>query len=821
MMMNSAAPTFDLWQKYAPGSVTCSHCGLNVPASLLTPGTSEQFCCNGCKAVFHAINASGLQDYYAFRQQGGQIGQQAKTSGKSYAEFDDIAFVQSYCRTQANGAMSAELFLEGVHCSACVWLVEHAAGTCGQTTTARLDVQRSTATVTWNPKETSLAAIAQRLDAIGYTAHAVRGNDADALRKREERALLARIGVAWAIAGNVMVMSLALYTGWFSDMDLETTQLFRWVSLALTIPSIAWCGQVFFRGAMRGLRAGILHMDLPIAIGLAAGFIGSTINTLRGTGEVYFDSVASLIFLLLIGRWLQQRQRRVASDATALLFNLAPSAARRVVDGEVREVAVVSLAVGDVVQVRAGDTIPIDGSVIQGQSSLDTSLLTGESLPVAVQIGAKVHAGTTNLTAQLHIKTTATGAQTRVGQLMQQVEEASRRRAPIAALADRVLPYFVAIVLSLAAITAAIWLLINPNLALDHTIALLVVTCPCALGLATPLALHAALGKAAQMGVLVKGGDAIERLSKQGLVLFDKTGTLTQGEMTLQRWRGDTSVQALVAAAEKQSSHPLAQALVRALAHLPALQVDSFVQTGGGGLAARVGGRDLLVGSPAFVANKLGGESTFADDCVAELTAAGLTPVLIAVDGAVCAAAGLGDALRPDAAQSIAQLQAMGMKIGILSGDHPTVVADVARQLGLDPGACVGAATPEAKLAYVREKLAQGPVFMVGDGVNDAAALAAATVGIGVHGGAEASLAAADVFLTRPGLHAIVSTLIGARRTVHVIRRNIAFSLFYNAIGIALAMSGHLNPLLAAILMPIGSLTVVSSSFRSRTFGGR
>ncbi len=799
-------------------AIACSHCDNPVPAALVRADQTEQFCCHGCETVYFAIRAQGLDGYYSLRKDATQSSQRPHTTDRTYREFDDVLFQSRYCRTLPDGTIRTELFLEGVHCGACVWLVERAAGTFGSGTRARLDIGRSAAEVIFDPKTTSLSEVARRLDTLGYASHPYRGSDARDLRVQEERALMGRIGVAGAVAGNVMVMAITLYSGYFTDMDAETEQLFRWVSFALTIPAFFWSAQAFFLGAWRALKARMLHMDLPIAVGLSAGFIGGTVNVVRGTGEIYFDSVATLIFLLLVGRWLQLRQRRMAGDAAELLYALAPSSARLVENDQIQEVPVERLAAGDIVEVRAGDTIPTDGVVVAGRSAVDASVLTGESRPLDVAEGDHVDAGTLNLSALLRIRTEATGEDSRVGRLMLAVAEAARRRAPIVAMTDHVIGYFVAVVLVLAAVTAGLWLWLDPKLALDHAVALLIVTCPCALGLATPLAVTAAVGKAAQRGILIKGGDALERLAKPGLVLFDKTGTLTEGKLALMQWLGDASVQSCVAVLEQQSAHPLARAVVQHFGPQPDRLVADVLQTVGGGLEATVDGHAIVVGSPVFVAQRVGSLPQPAHAWIAQLTQQAWTPVLVAQDGAVVAAMGFGDPIRPEAAACLRALEALGMQVGILSGDHPDVVAAVARQLGIPVSHVQGGATPEQKLARVQAELPNGPVLMVGDGVNDAAALAAATVGISVHGGAEASLAAADVFLTRAGLDSIVTLISGARRTVNTIRRNILFSLLYNLLGAGLAMAGLLSPLLAAILMPLSSLTVVSSSFKSRTF---
>jgi Cu2+-exporting ATPase len=385
-------------------------------------------------------------------------------------------------------------------------------------------------------------------------------------------------------------------------------------------------------------------------------------------------------------------------------------------------------------------------------------------------------------------------------------------------LADRIAGRFVAAVLILAAVTLALWLRLDPARAVDHAVALLIVTCPCALGLATPLAVSAAIGQAARAGFLIKGGDVLESLARPGRMWLDKTGTLTAGRAALLEWVGEEWAKPLVAAAEAHSSHPLARAFVTALGE-PARAPVEVVETPGGGLEARVGGRRVLVGSPDFVAARGGAAPGPLRAAVAAFTRDGLTPVLIAVDGAPVAAAGFGDPLREDARAALERVRALGWQVGILSGDHPAIVAATGRRLGLDPAQCRGGVPPEEKLARVAAAAAEAPVVMVGDGVNDAAALAAATVGIAVHGGAEAALAAADVFVTRPGVARIADALCGARRALRVVRRNLAISLLYNVAGVALAMGGLLSPLVAAVLMPLSSLTVITSSYRARTFG--
>jgi Cu2+-exporting ATPase len=811
-------------------TVECAHCGLRVPPGQIEDGAARQFCCAGCRTVHAVIHEHGLERYYALRaSEGGTMGP-ARSSGRSYAELDDPGFRSRACRPTADGLLSTELYLEGVHCSACVWLVERLPRLVPGVVEARLDLPRAQALIIWDPGAVQLSAVAARLGSLGYTPHPCRGLDAQAIRRREDRTMLARIGLAGAAAGNVMAIAFALYGGMVDGMEPQFAALFRWASLVVALPAVIWGGGVFVKGAWTGLRAGTLGMDLPISLGLLAGFLHGAVNTARGDGEVYFDSLTVLIFLLLVGRYLQRRQQRAAADATELVAALAPSRARLLEDGQAREVPLEALVPGVLVEVLAGDLVPADGVIVSGRSSLDVSLLSGESRPIAVSEGDRVHAATLNLAARLTVRVQSAGADTRVGRLMKLVEEHARRRAPIVQLADRISGHFVAAVLVLAAATLALWLRLDPARAVDHAVAVLIVTCPCALGLATPLAMSAAIGQAARAGLLIKGADVLEKLSRPGRMWLDKTGTLTAGQAMLVAWAGDQTVKTLVAAAESHSAHPLARAFVAALGPPEGGSAEGFAgemapaavveirETQGGGIEASVERRRVVVGAPDFVVTRVGGIPAPLRRSLDAFTADGLTPVVIAVDGAAVAAAGFGDPLREDAAPALARMRALGWQLGLLSGDHPEVVAAVGRRLGIDPADSRGGAAPEDKLRLVAAGALEGAVVMVGDGVNDAAALAAASVGIAVQGGAEAALAAADVFVTLPGVARVAELLDGARRTMRVVKRNLAISLVYNVASVSLAMAGLLNPLVAAALMPLSSLTVIMSSYRARTF---
>ena len=777
----------------------CAHCRL--PA--LDDGAIDGpiFCCSACATAYAMINAHGLGAYHRFPERRGAA---VHPSGRAFSDFDHEAFRARYVHTDAAGVSHIELALEGVHCASCVWLIERVPLLVTGVARVELDVRHARASVTWDPAATSLSEIARTLDSLGYTPHPYRGGDRAAMRRRDDRAMLVRIGVAGAIATNVMLAAVALYTGEFNAMDRGSLQLFRWLSLALTVPALVWPGRVFFTGAWAALRVGTVHMDVPIALALGAAATRGAINTVTGTGPVYFDGVCALVFLLLVGRFLQARGQRAATDATEQLFALTPATARVIQpDGATVDVPADAVAVGALIAVHAGETIPVDGEVVAGASRLNRAILTGESADVSVQVGDTVYAGTLNRSAVLRVRVTASGDDSRIARILAQVDESARRRAPVVLLADRL----------------ALWLRRDPSAAWDHAIALLIVTCPCALALATPLAMSAAVGRAARSGIYVKGGDTLESLSRPGVLVLDKTGTLTVGDITLVSWSGAESVKPMVLALEAASTHPIAEGFRRAWPDVEAVESSLVAHTLGGGIIGVVDGHSVVIGSPRFVTSRL-------PEVISPTRPSdGNTPVIVAIDGCIVARAGFGDAIRPDALASLTTLRARGWTTLLLSGDACEVSQRVGAALGFAPAEIIGESSPEEKAERVRslvlatrEGLTPPCVAMVGDGVNDAAAIAAATVGIGVHGGAEASLATADVAMTRDGLGALVELTEGATRAMRVIRRNIVWAFGYNTIGVVLAMTGHITPLVAAIMMPVSSLTVVLGSWFGNTF---
>jgi Cu2+-exporting ATPase len=801
-----------------------------VPAGLVRDGDAQQFCCNGCRQVYTLVREWGFDQYYALVQRQNGVLEPARVTGRSFDDFDDERVQAEATDAAGEGRCRTRFYLEGVHCAACVWLVEKLPAALHGVGEVRLNLSSGVAEITWSPGDTRLSTIARALDRLGYTPHLHRAAAVQDARRVEDRAALVRLGVAAACAMNLMFLHGAIYAGEYSGMDAPYYVFFRWLSLTVAVPVLLFSARPFFQTAIAGLRARVVHIDLPVAIALAVTFAASAWNVLRGSGPIYFDSLAMLVAALLGGRQVQRSAQRAALERADSLRGAAfLEFARRISgpgpDAPVVEVPLTALAPGDRVEVRSGELVPVDGVVLAGRSSLDNAVLTGETAAVPVGEGDAVNAGATNLGARLIVRVDAAGSETRVGALLAVVQKALAQKPALLVTTDRLARRFVQALLAAAAATAvAGWALAGPSIAFERVVALLVVACPCALGLSVPLAVSIALLRAARGGVFIKNPDALERLRHVGTVLLDKTGTLTEGRSTVARWHGDTAALQLARDLELESSHAVARAF-RASAG-PALRVVRTVagvtEVPGRGISGRLDGRDVAVGNRVHLeAAGLNVSASFAG--VADgIAADGLSPVFVAVDGRVAGVAGIGDAIRPDARQTIDRLRARGISVRILSGDHPEVVARAGARLGLDASDAIGGLTPEAKrdvvAGLVAGRAGAGAVVMVGDGVNDAAALALADVGIAVHGGMGATIVAADIVLTREGVAPVADILEGARRLRGVVRRNLAFSLFYNAGASALAIAGMVGPLLAAVLMPVSSLTVILSSAFTRTF---
>ena len=797
---------------------SCTHCGLPVPIKLQTE-SEPWFCCAGCEvayAILQNLDSCILDELNESRLPAG--------ADLSYEEMDHPQFQELYARELEPGLYRIRFHLEGMHCASCLFVIEKLPEFMPGVISARVNLSTASVDLIWDSTLVPLSEIARTLDRLGYRPHPPQNNDAQRMFQLENRKQLIRLGIAGACAGNVMLIAFALYAGMFTGMSAEHLNLFRWTSAGLAMVSILWPGQVFFRGAYSAIRNRIPQIDLPVALGITIGGIAGVINSIRGTGEIYFDSLTVLIFLLLVGRYIQFRQQHHALSHLSLLKSITPRSARLISHGEVLTVPIEVLKPGDQVEVRAGDVIPADGTVFAGDSTVDESILTGESRPRVTQAGDLVTAGTINLTSPLKIDIQAVGEKTRIGRLMNLVEQGVSSRLPMIELANRIAGIFVVSVILLAVICFVIWWSSGMKIAVSNSISLLIVTCPCALGLATPLALAVAQGKAARRAILINSGDVMERLATPGFLWLDKTGTLTYGKMQVYDWSGDRSFLPQIGALEKQVVHPIATAFTTyidqqsEIVDPDSLSLQEIDYTPGLGIRGKVDGHWISIGSEAYITEQGILLSAELEQKMAEYRQRGLTAVLVVADEQVVSIWGIGDELRADASSTIQELKQSGWSIGILSGDHPEIVSQIAECIGVEPEFVHAEVRPEEKLRIIQESTRKMTTVMVGDGVNDSAALAAASVGIAVHGGAEASLQAAAVYLNRPGLAPLKELIEGACMTNHVIYRNLMISLVYNLFAAGLALGGMINPFIAALLMPISSVTVLILSFMNRAF---
>jgi Cu+-exporting ATPase len=566
-----------------------------------------------------------------------------------------------------------------------------------------------------------------------------------------------------------------------------------WIQLALTLPVVFYSGAPFYMAAWRALRHSSANMNSLIALGTGAAFLYSVYETARGGHEVYFEAAAVIVALVLTGRTLEARARAKASEAIRKLADLQPATARVVRDAVEIEVPVDDVRAGDTVAVRPGERLPVDGTVLEGESAVDESMLTGESMPVDKRAGAVVYAGTINRSGAFRYSAAKSGRGTVLQRMIELVKQAQGSRAPVARLADVVSAYFTVGVLIAAAITFAAWLIFaSAGVALINAVAVLIIACPCALGLATPVAIMVGTGRAAGRGILIKGGEALEMARRIDTVMFDKTGTITQGKPRVTRiitgpGFAENELLHLAASAERHSEHPIGKTIVEeAAARGIALEEAlDFAALPGRGVRARVAGREVKV------------ERT------------------ITVDGLPAGSIEVADSIKPEAAEAVRRLRSMGFEVWMITGDRQATADAIAREAGIHR--VLAEVLPEHKVDAVKKLQAAGNrVAMVGDGINDAAALAQADLGIAMGSGTDIAMEAADITLMRGDLLGVVEAIELSRRTMRIIRQNLFWAFAYNAIGIPVAAMGLLSPMVASAAMALSSVTVVTNSLRLR-----
>jgi Cu2+-exporting ATPase len=770
-------------------------------------GESREFCCPGCQAVAEAIVAGGLESYYQHRSEASANPEALPVQlVDELALYDRIDVQQPFVRHEGELAETT-LLMEGISCAACGWLIEKHLRTLPGVDEARLNLSNHRLHVRWADAQLPLSKILSELRHIGYAAHPYQADRASEQLASENRLALRQLGVAGLLWFQAMMATMATWPEFNIDLSPELHTILRWVALFLTTPIVFYSCAPFFKGAMRDLRTRHLTMDVSVSLAIGSAYVAGIWTSITGVGELYFDAVGMFALFLLAGRYLERRARERTAAATAQLVNLLPASCLRLsADGQSERILLSELRVGDQVLVHPGAVLPADGKILDGQSSIDESLLTGEYLPQPRVPGDAVTAGTLNVEGALTVEVQALGQDTRLSAIVRLLDRAQAEKPRLAEIADRAAQWFLLLSLIAAAAIGLLWWELDSSRAFWIVLAMLVATCPCALSLATPTALTAATGTLHKLGLLLTRGHVLEGLNQIDTVIFDKTGTLTEGRLALRSIRplgelGSDQCLGLAAALENRSEHPIARAFGRA-----PLAAEEVHSTPGLGLEGVVGEQRLRIGHPGFVCELSGAAVPVMPDEAGQW-------LLLGDSHGPLAWFVLDDRLRADAGALLLACKARGWRTLLLSGDSSPMVASVAAELGIDEAR--GGLRPDDKLQVLQQLHKQGrKVLMLGDGVNDVPVLAAADISVAMGSATDLAKTSADAVLLSNRLDALVQAFSLARRTRRVIIENLLWAGLYNGLMLPFAALGWITPVWAAVGMSISSLTVVLNALR-------
>ena len=782
----------------------CFHCGLHIPPQInyhtTVLGKRQAFCCPGCSAVAEAIVKNGLEDYYHYRS---EFAEKAPENEDDLLQklkiFDDDSILQEFVESH-DDASEIQLTISGINCAACGWLIEKQLAKLTGIMKVGVNVSARRASVTWDNQHLKLSQILNHIEKIGYHARPFQPEQHEAIFKQENKAFLKRLGLSGLMTMQVMMLNIGVFFDLFGHIEPQTKQYFNWLSLFLTTPVMLYSASEFYTSALRGLRAKTVNMDMPITVALGITYISGVFATAQNTGQTYFESLCMLVFLLLVSRYLEHSARYKAAQTSANMLEYMPTTAT-LLDGEVLvPVLAKTLKVGQLVLVKTGELVPVDGVITHGQGQLDQAMITGEFDLVSKFTGDQVLAGSLNQLGTLTVQVTASLQQSTLSQISQLQTQAMSTKPRIASLADVFSQYFVVAVLLIACISYVVWLQIDPPEALWVMVAVLIATCPCALGLATPSALSCAIANLNSKGVLLKRGDALEQLTLVDWIGLDKTGTLTEGKFTLTQCinlnvKSDDFYIELAASIEQYSSHPIAQAFSQ---YDSPHAVTEFQSEMGKGVSGLIDGMLYKLGAATFV------------DFHVPKSMRNCNVFLQSECGILCGFL-LSDTLRPQGESLIDYLKPYS--VNLISGDIAPIVKSVAKQLGIQNW--LAEQSPQDKLHTIKEAQAKDHVvLMVGDGINDGPVLAQADVSITLGAGSDLAKTSADIVLLDNELAKLKMIFSIAKRCKTKIKQNIGWAIGYNLLILPLAVMGLLSPWMAVLGMSLSSLIVVVNSTR-------
>lgn len=789
--------------------VACDHCHLEFSAEVMIKDNTHYFCCKGCQGVYHLLEDEGMDEFY--NRLGEQTLAPPTTSMQTASSFDDETFYEQFVQVDDEGFSHIALIIEGIHCSACVWLNEKMLHQMDGVVEADINFTNHKAHITWQDDIVKLSAIVEMIRAIGYDAFAYDPTLQEQRANKERKDYYMRMAVAIFASMNVMWLAIAQYAGYFSGISKDMVFILNSAEWVLSTPVLFYSGWIFFRGAYYGLKNKIVNMDVLVSTGALLTYLYSIYLTLIVHKEAYFDSVSMIITFVLVGKFLEVISKKQAADTIDSLSRLIPNSVMCMEDNQIISKALNSVKRDDIIVVNAGDRIAIDGVIVEGEGSMDESSITGESVPIYKHTADEVISGTVSIDAQIIYRASNDFAHSTLNTLVQMVEKAMRTKPKIEQMANRLSEHFSVAVLLLAFVTFAIWLGVTHNFeqAFMVGISVVIIACPCALALATPVATLVGMGVANKQGILFKEAAQLETLAQIDTVLLDKTGTLTQGKLSVVQmiWHHEEDNTLQNSEALKVlcsgSKHPVARAIAAAIDVTP-----SYVQTVQS-VPAR--GVRMQQGDSVY----LGGNWKFVQENGVDVAAcqSAYTHFYFVKDNQLVATIELEDKLRIGVASAINALKKMGMEVMMLTGDHEQAARQIAAQAGISNIAFE--LKPQDKEAMVASLQEQGKrILMVGDGINDVLALARADISIAMGEGSDIAMDSSDIILMNDAFKSIVTSVQIGRRTYAFIRQNLFLSLLYNGITIPLAMAGYIIPLIAALSMSFSSLLVVGNSMR-------
>ena len=785
--------------------VACDHCHLEFSKDVMIKDGEHYFCCNGCQGVYHLLSDEGLDSFYD-KAKGVKLSPPTQQYEDS-KNFDSPAFYDKFVKTDENGFSRVALVIEGIHCSACVWLNEKALHKMDGVIEANINYTNNKATIVWDDEIVKLSEIVEMIRAIGYNAFPYDPSIQESRANKERKDYYYRMAVAIFATMNVMWIAVAQYAGYFTGIKQDMKTILNIAEWVLATPVLFYSGWVFFRGAYYGMKTKSVNMDILVATGATLTYIYSIYITVTQSGEAYFDSVSMIITFVLIGKFLEVLSKKSVADALDIMGKDIPSEVEVVQDGNIVALKLADVKVGDTIIIKSGQKVLFDGEIINGEGCFDESSLTGESEPICKEVGDKVISGTLSIDADVQIRATKDFEHSTLAHLTNLLEESLNKKPHIQQIANKLSEYFSVTILAFSVLTFIGWIMLGHDFERSFmvAIAVIVIACPCALALATPVATLVGLGIAARRGILFKEAAQLETMAKADMLLLDKTGTLTLGKPeVVNEKQFEKYDKKILVSLTKLSNHPVSKGVFHSLDFKGGeVCFDSFKQHPSMGIEAYIGEKRYLGGN-AKLLKYFDIEFTYESE---------RTLFFFAVDDVVVAVFELEDPLKEDAKESIDSIKKRGITPVMLTGDHEKIATRVADELGIEK--FYYELTPEHKAAFVEDMHKQNHiVVMVGDGVNDILALSQADIGIVMGSGSDIAIEVGDVVLLDDTLSSLVESFKIAATSFRLIKENLALSLVYNAVTIPLAMAGYVIPLVAAISMSFSSLLVVGNSVR-------